>query len=215
MGVNHTNYQERGGVSPEALLAVQPTPTATGNTTNLNTIFKDAAGVAWFVDAIGNAQSLDAPPKDFWSSNNGTLLPDGTTDATDSIGRLGSVGVGLVSPTSTLHTNGSSAGSITNVTVPTTLSAVHHKVLVSNGTANITITFPNALTCLGREYVLSRAAGSTGSITLTCPAGNRIQALVGTTGATSTIGVHTAAGGGLNHRFTAINFAGVGFWVRI
>jgi hypothetical protein len=37
------------------LTTVQPTPTATGNTTNLNTTFKDAAGDTWIVDSNGDA----------------------------------------------------------------------------------------------------------------------------------------------------------------
>ena len=37
------------------LPTVQPTPTATGNTTNLNTTFKDASGTTWIVDKNGDA----------------------------------------------------------------------------------------------------------------------------------------------------------------
>jgi hypothetical protein len=124
------------------------------------------------------------------------------------------VAIGLASPTSTLHVNGSEAGTITNITATTTLNATHHKVLVSNGATNITITLPDALTCLGREYVISRAAGSTGSITIV-GTGNQIQSLAGTVGATTSIRAHNAIGAGLNIRFTAINIGGVGFWVRI
>jgi hypothetical protein len=126
----------------------------------------------------------------------------------------GNVGIGTTAPTSVIHINGSEAGSITNITATTTLNATHHKVLVSNGATNITITLPDALTCLGREYVISRAAGSTGSITIV-GTGNQIQALNGTLGATTSIGLHSATGGGLRHSFTAINIGGVGTWVRI
>lgn len=126
----------------------------------------------------------------------------------------GNVGIGTTAPTSVIHINGSEAGSITNITATTTLNGTHHKVLVSNGATNITITFPNALTCLGREYVISRAAGSTGTITVV-GSGTQIQALTGTLGATTSIGLHSATGGGLNIRFTAINIGGVGVWVRI
>jgi hypothetical protein len=88
------------------------------------------------------------------------------------------------------------------------------KVLVRNGATNITITLPNALTCLGREYIFSRAAGSTGSITIV-GSGTQIQALNGTLGATTSIGAHGTTGQGLRHSFTAINIGGVGSWVRI
>ena len=144
----------------------------------------------------------------------------GTTVASDNINdnvyRNGNVGIGgVVTPTSTLHIQGSEAGTVTNITGTTTLNETHHKVLVSNGATNITITLPNALTCLGREYVISRASGSTGSITVVGGAGNTIQALNGTVGATTSIGLHSATGGGLRHSFTAVNIAGVGVWVRL
>jgi hypothetical protein len=127
----------------------------------------------------------------------------------------GNVGIGLTAPTSTVHVNGSQAGVVTNITATTTLNATHHKILVRNGAIAITITFPDALTCLGREYVISRAAGSTGTITLQSTGTNTIQALIGTTGATSSIGNHSGAGAGLRHSFTAINIGGVGVWVRL
>jgi hypothetical protein len=45
---------------PDVLTTAQTTPTATGNTTNLNTIFADAAGNTWFVDFNGDAILLSA-----------------------------------------------------------------------------------------------------------------------------------------------------------
>ncbi len=41
------------------LTTVQPTPTTTGNTTNLNSTFKDAAGDTWIVDLNGDAIKVD------------------------------------------------------------------------------------------------------------------------------------------------------------
>lgn len=41
------------------------------------------------------------------------------------------------------------------------------------------------------------------------------EPLAGTIGATTSISLHTATGGGLNIRFTAINIGGVGTWVRL
>lgn len=143
----------------------------------------------------------------------GTTLP--SDNINDNVYRNGFVGIGTTTPTSNIHINGSEAGSITNIVATTTLNATNHKVLVSNGATNITITLPDALTCLGREYVMSRAAGSTGSITIQRTGTNTIQALNGTTGITTSIGLHSATGGGLNIRFTAINIGGIGVWVRI
>jgi hypothetical protein len=77
------------------------------------------------------------------------------------------------------------------------------------------ITLPNALTCIGREYVMSRYANSTGTITVQGSGGNQIQALAGTVGATTTLGAHSASGAGLGHRFKAVNIGGVGVWVRL
>lgn len=125
------------------------------------------------------------------------------------------VAIGITTPTSTLHVIGSRAGSVTNITATTTLNETHHKILVSNGATNITITLPDALTCLGREYVMSRAAGSTGSITIVGVAGNKMQALAGTVGATTSISLHGATGQGLNIRFTAVSIASVGYWIRL
>ena len=42
-----------------------------------------------------------------------------------------------------------------------------------------------------------------------------MQALAGTVGATTSIALHGATGQGLNVRFTAVNIAGVGYWVRL
>ena len=44
------------------LTTVQPTPTATGNTTNLNSSFKDASGNTWIVDSNGDAILCSSSP---------------------------------------------------------------------------------------------------------------------------------------------------------
>jgi hypothetical protein len=54
MSINtHTNTNKVVGIN--VLTTVQPTPTATGNTTNVNSTFKDANGDTWLVDANGDA----------------------------------------------------------------------------------------------------------------------------------------------------------------
>lgn len=152
---------------------------------------------------------------DFWRSGAGaTTLPDGTNDLTENIRRNGSVGLNI-DPTSTLHVQGSIAETVTIITATTTLNATHDKIVLNNAAANITITLPNALTCLGRKYEFSRYAGSTGTVTIVGGAGNQIQARAGTVGATTTIGIHGATGQGLNHSFTAVSVGGVGIWVRL
>lgn len=103
---------------------------------------------------------------------------------------------------------------VTVVTATTTLNETHNKILLQNGATAITITLPNALTCLGRKYEFSRYAGSTGGVTI-LPGGGQIQALNGTTGATTSLGLHSVTGGGLRHSLTAVNIGGVGVWVRL
>lgn len=153
------------------------------------------------------------------ASRDGVRILTGATEATLTekvrINNTGNVGIGTPTPTSAIHINGSEAGSITNITATTALNATHHKILVSNAAVNITITLPDALTCLGREYIFSREAGSTGSITIQRTGTNVVQALNGTTGATTSIGLHSATGGGLRHSFTAVSIGGVGVWVRL
>ena len=140
---------------------------------------------------------------------------NGVFEAVSVLKVTGNTGIGTTAPNSRLHINGSEAGTVTVITATTTLNDTHHKIVANNGATNITITLPNANSCLGREYIISRAAGSTGTITVQGSGGNTIQALIGTTGGSTTIGVHSATGGGLRHRFTATNLAGPGVWMRI
>lgn len=51
-----------GSAPLDVLSTVQPTPTASGNTTNLNTIFKDANGDTWAVDKNGDAIKVSSAP---------------------------------------------------------------------------------------------------------------------------------------------------------
>jgi hypothetical protein len=43
------------------LTTVQPTPASIGNTTNLNSVFKDASGITWIVDQNGDAVQAGSP----------------------------------------------------------------------------------------------------------------------------------------------------------
>lgn len=111
--------------------------------------------------------------------------------------------------------NSNSLETVTVITTTTTLTALHNKIVANNVLANITITLPDALTCLGRKYTISRYLLSTGTITMQTTGTNQVQALLGTIGATTTIPAHSATGGGLNHSFTAVQVGAVGVWVRI
>lgn len=153
------------------------------------------------------------PTNDFWRSDLGVNLPNGINDIIEDIRRDGRIGI-KTNPTSDFHLNGSYAETITVITTTTTLNQTHNKIVLNNGATNITITLPNALTCIGRKYEFSRYAGSTGTVTILGTSSN-IQARTGTVGATTTLGIHGATGQGLNHSFTAVSIGGVGVWMRI
>lgn len=56
----------------DVLTSVQPTPSATNNVSNRNSIFKDAAGITWFVDVNGDAIQMGSTAA---SSLTGKLAP--------------------------------------------------------------------------------------------------------------------------------------------
>ena len=134
------------------------------------------------------------------SGNNGTIQASNFIGTKDNIGltfrtnnsqrltilNTGSVGVGTTNPTSTLQVNGSFSEVVTVVTATTSLNDFQNKVVLNNGATAITITLPNALTCIGRKYEFSRYAGSTGTVTIVGTS-SQIQALAGTVGATTTL----------------------------
>ena len=241
--IEHWNYTAGAWVLVFTQVVATFDSTVDFNTANPNTggtVFTPntpASTTVLYVSSVDGSQwtyngttYITAPVSSDWkvTGNAGTVQATNFVGTTDNVGlsfrtnntirqtitNTGNVGIGTTTPTSILHVNGSEAGTIINITTTTTLNETHHKVLVRNGATNITITLPNALTCLGREYIFSRAAGSTGSITIV-GSGTQIQALNGTLGATTSIGAHGTTGQGLRHSFTAINIGGVGSWVRI
>jgi hypothetical protein len=143
------------------------------------------------------------------------LTNNGVFEAVSVLKATGNVGIGTIAPHSKLQVAGSEAGAITVLAATTTLNETHHKIVANNGATNITFTLPNALNFIGREYIVSRAAGSTGTITMQGSAGNTVQAVGGTFGANTTLAGHNGTGAGLNHSFTAVNVGGVGVWIRI
>lgn len=115
-------------------------------------------------------------------------------------------------PESDLHIVGSVSNSVIVINSTTTLNDTHNKVVVQNWATNITITLPNALTCVWRVYQISRYAWSTWSITVV-GSWSQIQALAWTVWATTTLWAHNAQWAWLKHSFTAVNVWGV--WVRV
>lgn len=86
------------------------------------------------------------------------------------------------------------------VTATGAITLADDKIVVNNIAANITLTLPSPATAVGKRISVSRAAGSTGTITIATPTG-QVQNLNGTVGATTTIGLHSAAGLGVGHEF--------------
>ena len=112
----------------------------------------------------------------------------------------GFTGFGTATPTSTLQSAGSFAVGVLTTATSTTLTGTSSKIILNNAALNITITLPNAASCIGRTYSFTRAATSTGTVTVT-PLAGQIQSLAGTMGATTSIGAHSATGGGVDIQF--------------
>lgn len=187
----------------------------------------DASWALGGIDGVGldfaqNATSVSRIKSGTYSQNSSYDLGffTGTTALSGSTPQMvltqrGEVGIGIINPTSTVSLSGSLSENVTVITATTALNNTHRKIVLNNGATNISITLPDALTCLGRVYEFSRYAGSTGTVTLNVALGNQVQALAGTVGTTTTLGAHSAAGAGLRHTFTAVNIGGIGVWVRL
>lgn len=65
----------------DVITTIQPTPTPTGNTTNLNKIFKDNAGDTWIVDKMGDAIKATNTPQVYTQ----TVYLDAVSPATATI----------------------------------------------------------------------------------------------------------------------------------
>jgi len=159
----------------DVLPTVQPTPTASGNTTNLNTIFKDASGVTWAVDSAGDAISLGSPE---------------TVTLSDSAGPKPSNA--LAGDHLIVTSDGTKDGAITEVwlfdgadwiKIPTgcTTRNVEESFTATAGQTSFTLTSePTNEVLLSRNgATLRKAARSVSGTTVTyLPAGNNSEALV-------------------------------------
>lgn len=86
------------------------------------------------------------------------------------------------------------------VTATGTIPQIVEQIIVNNGATSITLTLPTPVGSTGKRIIFSRAAGSTGAVTL-LPGAGQIQSLSGTLGASTTLAAHSAAGAGLNIGF--------------
>jgi len=74
------------------------------------------------------------------------------------IDRLKNVGIGIATPNSTLHANGSLATAIIKTIGNISLNATHHTVILGG---NHSVTLPTASTSTGRMYIIKNPNGST------------------------------------------------------
>ena len=85
------------------------------------------------------------------------------------------VGIGTMTPNSTLEVGGSMGQKITTVTASTTLDATHNIVICNNGSTAITITLPTAVGITGRVYTIKREDSSTATVTIATTLSQKID----------------------------------------
>jgi hypothetical protein len=113
--------------------------------------------------------SLGAATPDFWLDGNG-IRPDGTTDNTERVYRMGDVGIGTTTaPTSKLQVAGSLSMPITTTTSALTLDATHYTVIANCTGGAIALTLPAASTCANRIYYITKSDETTNALSFSIP----------------------------------------------
>jgi hypothetical protein len=114
-----------------------------------------------------NALAAAAP--DFWLDGNG-IRPDGTTDNTERVYRMGDVGIGTTTaPTSKLQVAGSLSMPITTTTSALTLDATHYTVIANCTAGAVALTLPAASTCANRIYYITKSDETTNALSFNIP----------------------------------------------
>ncbi len=77
-------------------------------------------------------------------------------------GETHNFGIGTTSPTSSIHKNGSEASAVLVMTtlINVNLNETHHIVIYNNTGSAGSISLPDATTCMGRKYKISKTTGS-------------------------------------------------------
>lgn len=142
---------------------------------------------------------------DLYINSNMAKIHIQTTNVNNSIAINGQV-LTLVDGTSGIVEYKSvNAVQVISATSAISLDSPITKIIANNGATNITITLPAITPQInGFQINVTRAATSTGTITLVGSGAAQIQALAGTVGATTTIGAHSATGAGEDIQFTAV-----------
>jgi hypothetical protein len=119
-----------------------------------------------------NINALSAASPDFWLDGAG-LKPDGTTDNTERVYRMGLVGIGLTTtPTSTFQVEGSVSKSIVTTAAATfAVTDAHHTIIADcTAPAGVTLTLPAAAsTNRGRIYYISKSDETTNLLAFNIP----------------------------------------------
>ncbi len=114
-----------------------------------------------------NALAAAAP--DFWLDGNG-IRPDGTTDNTERVYRMGDVGIGTTAaPTSKLQVAGSLSMPITTTTSALTLDATHYTVIANCTSGAVALTLPAASSCANRIYYITKSDETTNALSFSIP----------------------------------------------
>ena len=116
-----------------------------------------------------SVNALAAAAPDFWLDGNG-IRPDGTTDNTERVYRMGDVGIGTTAaPTSKLQVVGSLSMPITTTTSALTLDATHYTVIANCTSGAIALTLPAAATCANRIYYITKSDETTNALSFSIP----------------------------------------------
>ena len=136
-------------------------------TTAIMQIIQASTGDAAFEYLLNGGQAwitgIDNSDSDKWKVSSGNAL--GTNDRLV-IDTTGNTGVGISSPTSLIHVNGSMAAAITSVSSNTTLNTTHFTVTVDASAGNRVITLPAAAGCMGRIYNVKKIDASVNTVTV-------------------------------------------------
>lgn len=178
--------------------------------------FRTGASIRAFTDATSpNVIATNSLPTMLQFSTRANLNTSFLPSVRMTILSNGFVGVNTVAPLSTFDINGTIGSNSTITTTNATYTVIQsvNTIIANNGAANITITLPDPSLCLGREYSISRYAGSTGTITIRNTGTQSIQSLSGTIGLTTSL---SALGSyGQSARFKSVLIGGVWSWIRI
>lgn len=175
--------------------------------------FRPMSSIRTLVDnTAGNTVSATSLPSEirFNTTSNNTVA----TSTKAVIKANGFFGAGTLTPNSTIQNSGSQSFNPIVITANFIANDSTSYIICNNGATNITITLQNPTTIIGRVINISRAPGSTGTITVTNAGTPSIQAQAGTLGATTSI----TAFGANNFwivRFIAVNIGGVNSYLRV